>query len=90
MGEDARERDLRFVMDRRRFLALTGGGAMAALLAACGLSSDNGSSPSVAASGSASPLPPVGGPLNLYTWEGYDTAGGLTKWMKAQGMTANI
>jgi len=33
MGEDARERDLRFTMDRRRFLALTGGGAMAALLA---------------------------------------------------------
>ena len=32
----------------------------------------------------------MGGPLNLYTWEGYDTAGGLTKWMKAQGITANI
>ena len=90
MGEDARERDLRFVMDRRRFLALTGGGAMAALLAACGLSSDNGSTSTAAATGSASPLPPVGGPLNLYTWEGYDTAGGLTKWLKAQEITANI
>ena len=89
MGEQARTRDLRFEMDRRRFLALTGGGAMAALLAACGLSSDS-SSTTTSASGSASPLAPVGGPLNLYTWEGYDTAGDLSKWLESQGITANI
>ena len=89
MGEDARQRDLRFLMDRRRFLALTGGGAAAALLSACGLSSSS-AGPSAAATGSPSPLPPVGGPLNLYTWQGYDTAGGLAKWMKSQGITANL
>jgi spermidine/putrescine-binding protein len=63
---------------------------MAAMLAACGLSSDSGSTPTATLTGSASPLPPVGGPLNLYTWEGYDTAGGLAKWMKSQDITANI
>jgi spermidine/putrescine-binding protein len=90
MGEDARDRDRKFVVDRRRFLALTGVGAAAAFLTACGLSSDNSSSSAAATGGTPTQLPPVGGDLNLYTWEGYDTAGGLGKWMKGQGITANI
>lgn len=89
MGDDARDRDLKFVLDRRRFLALSGGAAMAGFLAACGLSNDSGSSPS-ATGASPSALPPVGGDLNLYTWEGYDTAGGLTAWFKANEITTNI
>jgi spermidine/putrescine-binding protein len=86
---DARDREARFTMDRRRFLALTGGAAATGLLAACGLSSDDASSSTTAAT-SPSELPPVGGDLNLYSWEGYDTAGDLTAWMKANEIEPNV
>ncbi len=86
---DARDRELQFLMDRRRFLAMTGGAAAATLLAACGLSSDSGSSPTSAAA-TPSALPPVGGDLNLYSWEGYDTAGDLTDWFKANEIKVNV
>jgi spermidine/putrescine-binding protein len=87
---DPRDRERRFVLDRRHFLQLTGGAAMASLLAACGLSGgDEGASPT---GGAAEPsaLPPVGGDLNLYTWEGYDTAGDFTKWFKDNDITTNV
>jgi spermidine/putrescine transport system substrate-binding protein len=87
---DPYERERQFLMDRRRFLALSGAGAAAALFAACGLSSDSATSTGTTAGGSPSQLPPVGGPLNLYSWEGYDTAGDLTAWMKQQGIDANV
>ena len=88
---DAYERERKFLMDRRRFLALSGAGAAAALLAACGLGSDSDTATTAAATtGSASPLPPVGGPLNLYSWEGYDTAGDLTAWLKKQEIDVNV
>ncbi len=88
---DARDRELRYLMDRRRFLGLTGGAAAAALLAACGLSSDS-ASPSAGASpaGSPSPLPPVGGDLNLYTWEGYDLTKQFKSWRDENGITQNL
>ena len=91
MGE-ARERELRYLLDRRRFLGLTSGAAAAALLAACGLSSDSGSSASPSAGGSASPsaLPPVGGELNLYTWEGYDLSKQFKAWREANGIEQNL
>jgi spermidine/putrescine transport system substrate-binding protein len=89
---DAHDRELRFLMDRRRFLGLTGSAAAAAFLASCGLSGDSGASPTASAAGntSPSPLPPVGGPLNLYTWEGYDTAGDLKSWLKKSDITVNV
>ena len=88
---DARDRELRYLLDRRRFLGLTGGAAAAALLAACGLSSDSappsaGTSPA----GSPSPLPPVGGDLNLYTWEGYDLTKQFKSWRDENGITQNL
>jgi len=88
---DAHERELRHLMDRRRFLSLTGGAAAAGLLAACGLSSSN-SSPTPAAGGSvsASPLPPVGGQLNLYTWEGYDLTKQFKAWREQNHITQNL
>ncbi len=91
MGE-AQDRELRFLMDRRRFLRVTGTAAAAAFLASCGLSGDSESSPTsgTAGSPSPSPLPPVGGPLNLYTWEGYDTAGDLTPWLKQNDIEVNV
>ncbi|MFN8233246.1 MAG: extracellular solute-binding protein [Actinomycetota bacterium] len=92
---DAQDRERRFVLDRRRFLGLTGGAAAAAFLASCGLSGDDGATttgPSPTGStgaASPSPLPPVGGPFNYYTWEGYDTAGDFTKWFKDNGIELN-
>jgi len=89
---DADERELRHLMDRRRFLGLTGSAAAAGLLAACGLSSSN-SSPTPAAGGasaSASPLPPVGGQLNLYTWEGYDLTKQFKAWREQNSITQNL
>jgi spermidine/putrescine-binding protein len=84
---DAEERERRFVLDRRRFLMLTGGVAATSFLAACGLSSSSETSSAV---GAPTSLPPVGGDLNLYTWEGYDTAGDFTKWFKANDINTNV
>jgi spermidine/putrescine-binding protein len=83
---DAHEREQRFVLDRRRFLMLTGGVAATSFLAACGLSNSSESSPA----GVPTSLPPVGGDLNLYTWEGYDTAGDFTRWFKDNDITTNV
>lgn len=79
----------RSLLSRRRFLGMAGGGAAAALMAACGLSSDSGSSPSAAA-GSSSPLPPVGGDLNLYTWEGYDLTKQFKDWREENDITQHL
>jgi spermidine/putrescine-binding protein len=91
---DARDRELRYLMDRRRFLGLTGGVAAAGLLAACGLSSDSSSSTGPAGgtgtAPSPTPLPPVGGDLNLYTWEGYDLTKQFKSWREDNGITQNL
>ena len=49
-------------------------------------------SPSARASpaGSPSPLPPVGGDLNLYTWEGYDLTKQFKSWRDENGITQNL
>lgn len=87
---DGRDRELRYLIDRRRFLGWTGGVAAAALLAACGLRNSS-SSPTPAAGGaSASPLPPVGGDLNLYTWEGYDLTKQFKGWREQNGITQHL
>jgi spermidine/putrescine transport system substrate-binding protein len=78
----------RYLLDRRRFLRLSGGAAMAGFLAACGLS--NGSSSTTSAGASASPLPPVGGDLNLYTWEGYDLTKQFASWRQENNITQHL
>jgi spermidine/putrescine-binding protein len=65
----------RWHTDRRRFLALTGLALTAAGLTACG--SDSNSSGSSAK---------VGGDLNLYVWEGYDTPADFKKWLKSENI----
>jgi spermidine/putrescine transport system substrate-binding protein len=77
----------RYLLDRRRFLRLSGGAAMAGFLAACGLSN---SSSSTSPGASASPLPPVGGDLNLYTWEGYDLTKQFASWRQENGITQHL
>jgi spermidine/putrescine-binding protein len=78
----------RYLLDRRRFLRLSGGAAMAGFLAACGLS--NSSSLTSSAGASASPLPPVGGDLNLYTWEGYDLTKQFASWRQENNITQHL
>jgi len=77
----------RYLLDRRRFLRLSGGAAMAGFLAACGLSN---SSSSTGPGTSSSPLPPVGGDLNLYTWEGYDLTKQFASWRQQNGITQHL
>jgi len=77
----------RYLLDRRRFLRLSGGAAMAGFLAACGLSN---SSSSTGPGTSSSPLPPVGGNLNLYTWEGYDLTKQFASWRQQNGITQHL
>jgi spermidine/putrescine transport system substrate-binding protein len=86
---DASERELRYLLDRRRFLQLGGGAALAGFLAACGLSS-NSSSTTAAAQSTTPSLPPVGGELNLYTWEGYDLTKQFKTWREQNGITQNL
>ncbi|MEY4226490.1 MAG: hypothetical protein RL190_1247 [Actinomycetota bacterium] len=72
-------------MDRKGFLALSGATGLAAFLAACGGSSSDGGSDSVneaqadgvtaeeaAAGGSFDPASEPGGPIEIFTWAGYD------------------
>ena len=72
-------------MTRKGFVALTGATSLAAFLAACGgSSSDSGSSASgdaqaegmeseeAAAGGSFDPATEPGGPIEVFTWAGYD------------------
>jgi spermidine/putrescine-binding protein len=91
---DARDRELQYLIDRRRFLGLSGSVAAAGLLAACGLSSNSSSTPgTTGGTGTApspSPLPPVGGDLNLYTWEGYDLTKQFKSWREQNGITQNL
>ena len=69
------------VYSRRTFLRLAGAsGAVlgtSGLLAACGGSSAS-SSGSAASSGSS--VGPVGGPFNLFTWQGYDLTKPFKQW----------
>ena len=89
---DAHDRELRFLIDRRRFLGLTGGAAAAAFLASCGLSGDSERSPTPSTAGSPRRVRsrPWAAMLNLYTWEGYDTAGDLKSWLKKNDITVNV
>ncbi|HEX3300208.1 MAG TPA: ABC transporter substrate-binding protein [Actinomycetota bacterium] len=85
MGDEVDRQLHQYLLDRRRFLALGGGTALAGLLAACGLSSSSSSTPGTAAPTS---LPPVGGDLNLYVWEGYDIPDpSFKKWLDSQNIT---
>ena len=72
-------------MDRKGFLALSGATGLAAFLAACGGSSSDGGSDSVneaqadgvtaeeaAAGGAFDPASEPGGPIEIFTWAGYD------------------
>jgi spermidine/putrescine-binding protein len=88
MGEAHDPKLTSYLVDRRRFLALTGGAAAAGLLAACGFSNDKSSS-SKQGGGPAS-LPPVGGQLNLYTWEGYDLTKQFKSWREKNNITQNL
>jgi spermidine/putrescine transport system substrate-binding protein len=80
--------------NRKGFLALTGGVSLAAFLAACGGGSDSGSSSAggdaaatTAAAGAQSVFDPAtepGGPIEIFTWAGYDdTEGDGAPWMWA-------
>lgn len=89
MGETPDRELTRYLLDRRRFLQLGGGMAAAGLLAACGLSS-NSSTATTPSGAKASPLPPVGGDLNLYTWEGYDLTKQFASWRKQNNITQHL
>jgi spermidine/putrescine transport system substrate-binding protein len=90
MGDEVDRQLTQYVLDRRRFLMLSGGAAMASVLAACGLSSNSSSSASAPGSASMS-LPPVGGDINLYVWEGYDVPDpSFKKWLKNQGLVEHV
>ncbi len=80
--------------NRKGFLAMTGGVSLAAFLAACGGGSDSGSSSAggdaaatTAAAGAQSVFDPAtepGGPIEIFTWAGYDdTEGDGAPWMWA-------
>ena len=80
--------------NRKGFLALTGGVSLAAFLAACGGGSDSGSSSAggdaaatTAAAGAQGVFDPAtepGGPIEIFTWAGYDdTEGDGAPWMWA-------
>jgi len=84
-------------MDRKGFLALTGATSLAAFLAACGGSSDSSSeavneaqadgvtAEEAAASGSFDPATEPSGPIEVFTWAGYDdTEGDGAPWMWSQ------
>jgi spermidine/putrescine-binding protein len=88
MHEEPDHELARYLLDRRRFLRLSGGAAMAGFLAACGLS--NSSSSTSSAGASATPLPPVGGDLNLYTWEGYDLTKQFASWRQENNITQHL
>src|SRR6476620_12607834 len=88
MGDEVDRQLQQYLLDRRRFLALGGGAALAGFLAACGLSSSSSSTPGTAAPTS---LPPVGGDLNLYLWEGYDIPDpSFKKWLDQQGLVEHV
>ena len=81
-------------VNRKGFLALTGGASLAAFLAACGGASDSGSSSAggddaatTAAAGAQGVFDPAtepGGTIEIFTWAGYDdTEGDGAPWMWA-------
>ena len=78
------------VYSRRTFLRLAGAGSAvlgtSGLLAACGGSSAS-SSGSAASSGSS--VGPVGGPFNLFTWQGYDLTKPFKQW-RAENNIQNV
>jgi spermidine/putrescine transport system substrate-binding protein len=86
--------------DRKGFLALTGGTSLAAFLAACGGSSSDSADPTsaindaqaegivaeeTAAGGSFDPATEPDGPIEIFTWSGYDNdAENGAPWMYSQ------
>ena len=88
MGDRVDPGYLRYLMDRRRFLALGGGAALTGFLAACGLSN---SSTTTGATSPTTSLPPVGGDINLYVWEGYDVPDpSFKKWLNSQNLVEHV
>jgi spermidine/putrescine transport system substrate-binding protein len=81
------------VYTRRRFVRFAAGSAVAlgagGVLAACGGSSDTTSS-SVAGSAGGTPVGHVGGPLHLFTWQGYDLTKPFAPWRKERGVTETV
>lgn len=88
---------MRGPMDRKGFLALTGGTSLAAFLAACGGSEGSGSGSAAAeaepagtaaaAAVSYDPAAEADGPLEVFTWAGYDddpAAGAPWMWTQYQ------
>jgi spermidine/putrescine transport system substrate-binding protein len=87
-------------LNRKGFLALTGGTSLAAFLAACGGSSSDSADPTsaindaqaegivaeeTAAGGSFDPASEPDGPIEIYTWAGYDDdAENGAPWMWSQ------
>src|ERR1700737_4908433 len=78
------------VYTRRHLIRFAAGSAAAlgtgGLLAACG-SSPSSSASSAAA---AAPVRHVGGPVNLFTWQGYDLTKPFAPWRKQEGITETV
>ena len=78
-------------LDRKGFLAFTGATSLAAFLAACGGSSDSGTggaggddAETTAAAPSFDPATESDGPLEVFTWAGYDDSDDGAPWMWSQ------
>ena len=97
MSEEEKEHTLlNSTMSRKGFVAMTGAAGLAAFLAACGGSDSSSSSVNeaeadgvtaeeAAAGGSFDPATEPGGPIEIFTWAGYDdTEGDGAPWMWSQ------
>jgi spermidine/putrescine transport system substrate-binding protein len=85
------------VYTRRNFLRFAGGTASVmgagSLLAACGGSSSGASSSGASSSGASSTgtaTAHVGGPLNIFTWQGYDLTKPLASWRKQHQINQTV
>ena len=67
-------------LSRRRFLAMTGGAAAAAFLAACGSDSKSGSAGTSAGTSGTSGGGDFAKKINMYTWAEYDSLDLLKRW----------
>jgi hypothetical protein len=84
MSEEEKEHKLlNSTMSRKGFVAMTGAAGLAAFLAACGGSdsssdsvneaeADGVTAEEAAAGGSFDPATEPGGPIEIFTWAGYD------------------
>jgi spermidine/putrescine transport system substrate-binding protein len=97
MSEEEKEHKLlNSTMSRKGFVAMTGAAGLAAFLAACGGSdsssdsvneaeADGVTAEEAAAGGSFDPATEPGGPIEIFTWAGYDdTEGDGAPWMWSQ------